>query len=91
MDITIEEWRAELEKIQNKNTNDGFTTSEICDATGKNEKWVRGKMKDMIISGIVIPIRLNRCSVLDGVVRPVPGFKIKRHDGKVTKVEEVKA
>lgn len=75
--ITVEEWLIELEKAQSGlPQQEGFTIREIAEIMGKGLDATRRTVEGLIKCGRVEPLTVRRKSVLNGVTRPVPGFKL---------------
>ena len=82
-EITVDEWRAELDRLEREQPNqDGFTTAELAAALGKSINGTRQMLKKLILSGAIETVTVTRRNVLNGVNRPVPGFRRKKSKGR---------
>lgn len=77
--ISVNEWLAELEKLEKDHaSSDGFTTGELAESFKCGEAKTRIIIRKLILIGVVLPVKVRRTSILNGVVRFVPGFKLKK-------------
>ena len=52
-DIHFEEWLKMLEDIKEKNNENAFTVRELCEYTGRSDKWVRDRIREGFKAGMV--------------------------------------
>jgi hypothetical protein len=75
--ISIDEWVTELERIQKEQfSEEGFTCKEFTEAMKCGPGKARDALAKLIQGGRVMPVTVIRKSVLTGVSRPIPGYKL---------------
>lgn len=83
-EITTEGWLAELKRLESSQAlQEGFTIREISDSIGRPLNATRRIIEGLIKCGRVESLKVKRTSLLNGVTRPVPGFKLVKRKGTV--------
>ena len=80
--ITHEEWFAELERIGVlAGDADGATVTELVDASGRGDNWVRNKVRLGIRAGVIEIVR-KQMTTIDGRQTLVPAYRMIGVKGK---------
>lgn len=74
MEITVSEWLAELERVQDSSP-DGLSIAELVERTGRSRKSLRGAMKRAQRAG-KLRVARRRETGLDGRTQWVPVYRI---------------
>ena len=83
LEITTEEWLEELHRLEKTQPQqEGFTVAELAEILGRNLNTTRLILRKLIIAGSVEPLQVRRTSVLTGIARPVPGFRLAKRKVK---------
>ena len=94
--ITVEEWLAELERLQQKAgvPQDGeYTTVELSQQTGKNKRWVLERLAEAKATGR-LAVGRRRVECVDGRMGWVGTYRLLRHnvgEGQVNDAEADRA
>lgn len=78
--ISVEEWLAEMERIQQLQAanGEGFTTKELSESSGKSILATRAIITQLIKEGKVQPVSIKRTSILTNFTKLTPGFRLVR-------------
>lgn len=74
--ISVDEWRAEIERVMQRAGDEGVTTKELQRALGVSNRTCLLRLQDLADAGRLVPGR-RQVSSIDGSVRSVPVYRIK--------------
>ena len=74
--IRADEWKAELERVMLAASDEGLTLLELAEHLGLSDRTTRKRLYLMARAGRLAAGRRN-VTGLDGIVRPVPVYRIK--------------
>lgn len=75
--IEMGEWLAELQKISAKSV-DGVSVRELREASGRDIKWIRERLRDAIASGAATLAGYRIEQAIDGRQSKIPVYLFRR-------------